>query len=87
MSRYRVSFFKNLLSSSGHQFKCLQQQIDTPEMDSSDQARKCATRQFEHLRGMRDWRLLADSVEIESAKPVSTRRKRQINPRKAAHPE
>jgi hypothetical protein len=87
MSRYRVSFFKNLLSSSGHQFKCLQQQIGTPQMDSADHARESATREFEHLRGTLDWRLFADSVEIESAKPVSTRRKRQINPRKAAHPE
>lgn len=75
MSQYRVSFFKNLLSSSGHQFKCLQQQIDTPDMDSVDQARDCAARQFEKLRGMRDWRVLADSMEIESSESVSTRRR------------
>jgi hypothetical protein len=28
MSRYHVSFFKNLLSSDGHPFKCLQRRID-----------------------------------------------------------
>ena len=27
MSHYRVNYYKNLLSSDGHQFKCLQQQI------------------------------------------------------------
>lgn len=86
MSRYRVSFFKNLLNSSGHQFKCLQQQIDTPDMDSADQARECAARQFEQLRGMRDWRVLADSVEIETAKPVRHRRPRPVNSTKVAHP-
>ena len=72
MPRYRVSFFKNLLSSSGHQFKCLQQQIDTPDMVSAEQARDCAVRQFEQLQGIRDWRLFADSVEIESAESVKT---------------
>jgi hypothetical protein len=28
MSCYRVTFFKNLLSSDGHPFKCIQRAID-----------------------------------------------------------
>jgi hypothetical protein len=28
MIRYRVTFFKNLLSSDGHPFKCIQRAID-----------------------------------------------------------
>src|SRR6266511_4580652 len=38
MSTYHVSFFKNLLSSDGHQFKCLQQRIDISDAESSAQA-------------------------------------------------
>jgi hypothetical protein len=28
MNSYRVSFYKDLLNSNGHRFKCLQRQID-----------------------------------------------------------
>ena len=28
MNRYRVSFYKDLLNSDGHNFKCLQRQVD-----------------------------------------------------------
>ncbi len=67
MSAYRVKFFKYLLSSDGHEFRCLQQQIDVPNIESSDQAAESAARQFEKLRGVRDWKVLADSIEVESA--------------------
>jgi hypothetical protein len=67
MSGYYVSFFKNLLSSDGHRFKCLQQQICVPESESATQAAESASRQFEKLHGFRDWKLHADSIEVESA--------------------
>jgi len=38
MSHYRVYYYKNLLSSDGHQFKCLQQQIDLPNVESAEKA-------------------------------------------------
>lgn len=28
MNKYRVSFYKDILNSDGHRFKCLQRQID-----------------------------------------------------------
>jgi hypothetical protein len=64
MSGYRVSFFKYLLSSDGHPFKCLQQQLDIPDVESADQAVDSAARQFEELHGQRNWKLFADSVEV-----------------------
>jgi hypothetical protein len=64
MSGYRVSFFKYLLSSDGHPFKCLQQQLDIPDVESADQAVDSAARQFEELHGLRNWKLFADSVEV-----------------------
>ena len=38
MSTYHVSFFKNLLSSDGHPFKCLQRRIDVSDAESDAQA-------------------------------------------------
>lgn len=35
MNNYRVSFYKDLLNSSGHNFKCLQHQIDIQSDDPS----------------------------------------------------
>jgi hypothetical protein len=67
MSDYRVSFFKNLLSSDGHGFRCLQQQIDIRDSESAAQAAEKASRKFETLHGLIDWRLRADSIEIVSA--------------------
>lgn len=35
MNNYRVSFYKDLLNSDGHNFKCLQHQIDIQSDDPS----------------------------------------------------
>jgi hypothetical protein len=67
MARYRVSFFKNLLSSDGHQFKCLQQQVDVTNSEGAACATESASRQFEKLHGLQHWQQIADSIEIESA--------------------
>jgi hypothetical protein len=67
MSQYRVSFFKTLLSSDGHQFKCLQQKIDVPQADGAEQAEQYATQQFIALRGCRTWKQIADSIEVDRA--------------------
>jgi hypothetical protein len=63
MSTYHVSFFKHLLSSDGHPFKCLQQQIDVNDAETAAQAAESASRAFEALYGC-DWKLHADSIEI-----------------------
>ena len=67
MARYRVSFFKNLLSSDGRQFKCLQQQVDVTNSEGVACATESASRQFEKRNGLRHWQQMADSLEIETA--------------------
>ena len=47
MSAYHVSFFKNLVSSDGHPFKCLQQRIDVSDAESAAEATESASRAFE----------------------------------------
>jgi hypothetical protein len=42
MTHYRVSYYKNLLSSDGHQFKCLQKQFDLPNVESAEKAQEIA---------------------------------------------
>ena len=63
MSTYYVSFFKNLLSSDRHPFKCLQRRIDITDAESAAQAAESASRAFEALYGC-PWKLHADSIEI-----------------------
>ncbi len=65
MPAYRVSFFKHLLSSDGHLFKCLQQRVDVPDAESPARAREIGSHQFEKLHGSQPWKLFADSIEIE----------------------
>ena len=64
---YRVSFFKNLLSSDGHSFKCLQQSIVIRGARDAERAVEAAKRRFERLCHMADWRLYADDVELARA--------------------
>ena len=66
MSGYRVSFFKTLLSSDGHGFRCLQQ-IDVQNSDSAEHAAESASRKFEALHELADWKLRADSIEVVSS--------------------
>ena len=63
MSSYQVSLFKNLLSSDGHPFKCLQLRIDDSDAESAAQAAASASKAFEALHGC-PWNLHADSVEV-----------------------
>jgi hypothetical protein len=62
MSHYRVSYFKNLLSSDGHQFKCLQQQFDFPNVENAEEATQTAARQFESLHGIHSLKVFADAI-------------------------
>jgi hypothetical protein len=60
-----VSYYKNLLSSDGHEFKCLQKQFDLPNVESAEKAQEIAARQFESLHGLRSLRWFADVIEVE----------------------
>lgn len=62
-----ISFFKTLLSSDGHQFKCLQQQIDVPQAEDAAEAKQCAARELVALRRCASWRHIADEVEVALA--------------------
>ncbi|EAQ36004.1 hypothetical protein NB311A_11202 [Nitrobacter sp. Nb-311A] len=59
MNGYRVSFYKDLLNSDGHNFRCLQRQIDV-ESDDPSQALVLAKKKIG------DDRLNIDRVEVES---------------------
>ena len=57
MNSYRVSFYKDLLNSDGHSFKCLQRQVDVQSQGLS-QALVLAERLVDNDR------LNADCVEV-----------------------
>ena len=57
MNNYRVSFYKDLLNSDGHSFKCLQRQIDV-QSDGPSQALVLAEQLVDNDR------LNADCVEV-----------------------
>lgn len=57
MNSYRVSFYKDLLNSDGHSFKCLQRQVDV-ESEGLSQAMALAERLVDNDR------LNADCVEV-----------------------
>jgi hypothetical protein len=57
MTSYRVSFYKDLLNSAGHSFKCLQRQIDVLSDDPS-RAQILAEQLIDNAR------LNADCVEV-----------------------
>ena len=57
MNTYRVSFYKDLLNSDGHSFKCLQRQIDI-QSEGPSQALVLAERLVDNER------MNADCVEV-----------------------
>ncbi len=57
MNSYRVSFYKDLLNSDGHSFKCLQRQIDV-QSDDPSRALVLAERLIDNDR------LDADCIEV-----------------------
>jgi len=64
MADYRISFYKNLVSSNGRRFKCLQAEFDITGSVGPVQAVDAASHKFELRHGSRDWRFYADIVEI-----------------------
>jgi hypothetical protein len=72
MVHYNVSFFRDLLSSDGHAFKCVQRVIAV-DADSPDEAINAAKQPFEDRRSIGDRSLYAEAVECE-IKPRPLRR-------------
>lgn len=65
MDCYRVTFFKHLLSSDGHPFKCVQRAIEIRRAKNADRAIAAAERRYERLHRVPDWKLYADCFEVE----------------------
>ncbi len=70
MSHYRVTFFKKVLSADGHQFKCPQQKLDIEDSMNAEQATNAAIREFESRHRSTNWRVFADSIEVETLEPT-----------------
>ena len=65
MPAYRVKFFKNLVSSDGHPFKCLQRVVDVRNCKSPERAVQAAKHRFRRAEHVIDWKLHADTLETE----------------------
>jgi hypothetical protein len=65
MTAYRVKFFKNLVSSDGHPFKCLQKVIHVRHSRSPERAEAAAKHRFRRTEHVADWKLHADTLETE----------------------
>ena len=68
MTSYRVTFFKNLVNSNGHQFKCPQGTIEIRRARSYERALRAAEIRFERVKNIGNWTLYADVAEVEGAK-------------------
>jgi hypothetical protein len=69
MPGYRVNFFKNLLSSDGHPFKCPQRTIDVASAASSEEAIRSAWVDYERAMNG-NARFCADVAEAELIEPA-----------------
>lgn len=67
MTSYRVTFFKNLVNSNGHQFKCPQGTVEIRRARSLDRAFRAAERRYERAKKICNWTLYADVAELETA--------------------
>jgi hypothetical protein len=65
MCRYRVNFFKNLLSIDGHLHKCLQQSIVIRRAKSAERAVEAAKRRY--VRHEQTEAAAADSSERKAS--------------------
>jgi hypothetical protein len=67
MQGFCVKFLNRLLSSDGHQFKCLQRMIPIRHAKTRDRAVRAAQRRFEKAEHISNWRHHAQSFEVEEA--------------------
>jgi hypothetical protein len=65
MTSYHVTFFKNLVNSNGHQFKCSQGSIDIRRARSDQRALQAAQLRFQRAKTISNWTLYADVVELD----------------------
>src|SRR5262249_12896147 len=65
-NQYRITFFKHLLSSDGHPFKCLQHAVEIRRAKNPERAFKAAVYRYERHNHVPDWKLYADTFELEA---------------------
>lgn len=65
MTTYQVRFFKNLVNSDGHPFKCLQRTIEIRRARSVARAVRAAERRYARFHRVQDWKLYADTFEVD----------------------
>jgi hypothetical protein len=70
MPAFRVKFVNRLLSSEGRPFKCVQREVPIDLAPSAEDAVKLAQRRFEELERIGDWRMRAQSFEVELTEAV-----------------
>jgi hypothetical protein len=78
MTTYRVKFFKNLCSSDGHPFKCLQRVVEIRRSKSPERAVTAAKHRFRRSEHLSDWRLHANGLETEVEEIGSEELRRSI---------
>ena len=66
MTSYRVTFFKNLVNSNGHQFTCPQGTIEILRARNYRRAFQAAERRYERVKKIANWTLYADFAELET---------------------
>ena len=64
MSAFRVAFMKKLCGSNGRQYDCLQDQFDL-DSETPEAAQAAAIERFRKMRGMQDWRVFADRIDVK----------------------
>ena len=84
MTSYRVTFFKNLLNSNGHEFKCQQGTIEIRRARSRKRALQAAQRRYERAKKIGNWTLYADVAELEAIEADGSSR-RFIEPASSEH--
>ena len=75
MTSYRVTFFKNLVNSNGHESKCQQGKIDIRRARSDERALNAAHRRYERAKSISHWTLFADVAEVEAIESDGTCRR------------
>ena len=60
---------KKLCGSNGRQFDCVQDEFS---LDSAtpEEARASAIERFRKMRGMQDWRVFADRIDVKATEAV-----------------
>jgi hypothetical protein len=68
MTAYRVTLFKQLLSSDGHPRNCLQYLTEIRRARSPERAVEAARLRYQRAHRTPDWMMIADVVETEASK-------------------